>query len=280
MIVAAALREAVFRLQGVTETPQFDAALLLAHALGIDRAKLLVERNAEIDDSKRELLDSLIADRERGVPIAYLLGSAGFVGREFEVTPDVLIPRPETEHVVEAALADLRARPSGRRRVADIGTGSGAIAITIAAECEGAQVAATDVSEAALAIARRNDARYRTGVAFFAGDLAGPLLAQAPFDVVIANLPYVPSAEVPPAPNPVSYEPRVAVDGGPDGLDLYRRLLQDVPRITQPGSLLLFEAAPPTIETLSQLVADVLPSAHVEIGEDYSGLERYVRAIV
>jgi release factor glutamine methyltransferase len=280
MIVAAALREAVFRLKGVTDTPQFDAALIVSHALGIDRSRLLVERDAEIDDSKRELLDTMLLEREQGKPIAYLLGTAGFVGREFEVNPDVLIPRPETEHMVEAALADLRSRPADRRRVVDIGTGSGAIAITIAADGEGANVSATDISEAALAIARRNAARFGVQIEFIAGDLAAPLIDRPPFDIVIANLPYVPTEEVPVAPNSVSYEPRVAVDGGADGLTLYRRLLKDAARITRAGSLVLLEAAPPTIESLSQLVTEALPSSHVEIGEDYAGMERYVRAIV
>ena len=257
-----------------------DARRLLAYATASEASSFLARRDDVLSTRESERFEVAVARRERGEPVAYIVESAGFYGREFRVTPDVLVPRPESEHVAEAAIAELRSRAPQRRRAADIGTGSGILAITLACEVPDASVSASDVSGAALAIARENATTLEADdrVAFFEGDLAAPLAVRAPFDVVVANLPYVPTRDVPPSPDPVSFEPHVAVDGGPDGLELYRRLLAQLPPLLAPGAALFFEAAPPTIETLSDLVTTAFPDAHLEIGEDYAGLERYVVA--
>jgi release factor glutamine methyltransferase len=194
------------------------------------------------------------------------------------VTRDVLVPRPETEHVVEAALDDLRARRRRNLRVVDVGTGSGAIGVTLACELPELSVIATEISAPALAVARRNARRHAVEerLSFLQGDLLEPLGPNAAIDCIVANLPYVPSADVPAVPNPVAHEPLVAVDGGPDGLDPYRRLLAQLSAVAVPGASVFLEAAPPTIWRLAELVERALPSAHIEIVDDYAGLDRFL----
>jgi release factor glutamine methyltransferase len=253
--------------------------LLLAFVLECERGELLARDDAEIGDAQRMHFEALVAERARGVPLAYLVGSAGFYGRPFEITRDVLVPRPETEHLIEAALDELRAEKKTAGTVVDVGTGSGAMAITLACELPEIRVFATDVSAAALVVARRNAAAH--GVAerctFLHGDLLAPLERLMRVDCVVANLPYVPSAEVPKPPNPVAFEPLVAVDGGPDGLTPYRRLLDQIPRVVKPDASLFLEAAPTTIDPLAALVEATFPTAHISIGEDYAGCDRYVQ---
>ena len=277
--VGRALARATKRLRA-TGSAAVDARRLMTHATGWEGAALIVHRDDTIDEDELATFDASLDRRETGEPIAYIVGSVGFYGRSFVVTPDVLVPRPESEHVVEAALAELLSRPPQRRRVADIGTGSGILGLTLACEVSDAIVAASDASGVAVAVAKANAKALGINkrVKFFEGDLAAPLVSFAPLDVVIANLPYVPTRDVPQSPDPVSFEPHIAVDGGPDGLDLYRRLMIQLPSLLAPGAALFFEAAPPTIEALSDLVTAAFPNAYVEIGEDYAGLERFVAA--
>lgn len=213
--------------------------------------------------------------RAQGEPLAYITGFAGFYGREFAVTPDVLIPRPETEHLIEDAIAFLRA--SGRTAVLDVGTGSGAIACSIAAEVPSAFVDATDVSEAALAVARANAERLEVAdrCTFTLADVVNDFSKR--FDLIVANLPYIPSADVPVKPDPAGFEPRLATDGGPDGLEHYRKLLAAAPRLAAPGALLLLEAAPPTMAALRGLAEAAFPEGALTVCRDYAGLDRYVR---
>lgn len=272
------LRLAIATLRSATPTPSLDAQLLLAHAAQRDRAWLLGHARDTVDEQLEVRFASLIRRRAGGEPVAYIMGSAGFFGREFIVTPDVLVPRPETEHLVEGACSAVRSQRKTVARVADIGTGSGAIAVTLALELPGVHVYATDISAGALAVAGENAARFGAAdrVTFLEGDLATPLAPYGPFTCVVANLPYVRSADVPVMPHPVGFEPRVAVDGGADGLVLYGRLLAQLPPLLAPGASCFFEAAPDTIEPLAALVERELPRAHLEIGEDYGGLERFV----
>jgi release factor glutamine methyltransferase len=264
----------------VSASPHLEARLLVARGLDVDGAWLLAHADAAVCPDAWRAIDAFVCRRTAGEPIAYLLGEAWFFGRRFETTEAVLVPRPETELVVEAALDDLRTRARGRGtlRACDVGTGSGAIAVTLAAEMERVHVVASDVSRAALAVADRNVRRFSLGarVRLVHGDLAQPLLPLGPFDCIVANLPYVPTGDVPRRPDPVGYEPRVAVDGGADGLALYRRLVRDLEAIAAPGATAFLEAAPGTIGPLAELVCRTLPRAHVEIGEDYAGLERWV----
>ena len=286
MTVAAALAEGIGtikrgarRIRELGDSPRADAELLLAHVLGRERGWLLAHARDEMSGLARERFASLIDRRAGGVPVAYLVGQAGFFGRSFMVDERVLVPRPETELVVEAALNELRSRIRDRDARRRYRNGSGAIAVTLACELPRVAVYATDCSDGALAIARANAEAHGVAerCAWYRGDLGAPLaLVAGPLDCVVANLPYIPTRDVPPAPAPVGYEPFEAFDGGADGLVLYRRLLDHLPVLLAPGASCYFEAAPPTIDALADLCARVVPSAHLEIGEDYAGLERFV----
>ncbi len=214
--------------------------------------------------------------RRAGEPLAYITGVAGFYGRDFEVNSHVLVPRPETEHVID----DLRACADGKRTTAhlDVGTGSGAIAVTIAAELKNARVDAVDISNEALNVARRNAKALGIAdrVAFFEGDLIQPVRDRH-YDAIVANLPYVPTADIAPHPDPVSFEPALALDGGPDGLDLYRRLLATVPAMLLPGGVLYLEAAPPIVDGLVAFARAAFPNGEVTVGKDYGDRERFVK---
>jgi release factor glutamine methyltransferase len=254
---------------------------LLQAVCGIETAEVVAHPERIVTPGERARFQAFVERRAAGEPVAYIVGRAGFYGREFLVDRRVLIPRPETEHVVEAALQFARTLPGTRPSVADVGTGSGAIAITLAAEDGTLEVVASDISADALAVARAN--AQALGVAgrvrLVCGDLLAPLGAFAPYDIVVANLPYVPTGSLPVAPHPVGYEPRVALDGGADGLALYRRLLADLDTVLKPRGGVFLEAAPGTIEVLAQLARDSFPDAAIEIGVDYAGLERYLAIV-
>jgi release factor glutamine methyltransferase len=278
--VGEALDRAVRRIGG--ESAVLDARILLEAACGSERSTLFSHPERELDPQSVARFEGMLARREVGEPVAYIVGSAGFYGRVFSVDRRVLVPRPETEHLVEAVLDYLRGTPAESvRAVADVGTGCGAIAITLAAEDPRLHVAAGDCSGEALAVARLNARRLGTeGVHFVEGDLLEPLSEDGPFDVVVANLPYVPTVDVPNVPHPVGYEPRVALDGGRDGLDLYRRLLEGAESAVKRGGAIFMEAAPGTIEALAACAEASFPGAGIEIGTDYAGLDRYVVALL
>lgn len=271
--VAALLSEEVDALLASSPTPRADSALLLAYALGRPREWLIAHGDAEVPEESARRFRSLCERRRTGIPVAYLTGSAWFYGREFVVNDAVLVPRPETEHLVDEALNFIR----GAMRVLDVGTGSGAIACTIAAETN-AQVDAIDTSASAIAVASENARRLNVEdrCTFYVGDLTEPVRGKR-YDAVIANLPYVPTSDLPRPPDPTSFEPLIALDGGPDGLSVYRGLLPQLRALLNDKSLLLVEAAPPTMDSLLELVRATLSGSKIEEGRDYSGLPRYVR---
>ncbi len=281
--IAAILARGILSLAKTSTSPRADAQLLLAHALGRDREWLLANSESFLMKPQIEKFRTLCERRSTGTPIAYILGLAWFYGREFSVNDSVLIPRPETEHLVDEAVAFLRARvnldlPKALLTVLDVGVGSGAIGCSIAAEVPNAVIEGTDASAAALKVAEHNARRLNVQARckFYLGDLAGPV-GERRYDVLVANLPYIPTADVPAAPNPVGFEPRQALDGGPDGLSFYRRLLVDAPRLMRPGGLLLLEAAEPTMNGLEALATDAFPGGTIEVRSDYGGLPRYVK---
>jgi release factor glutamine methyltransferase len=273
--VAQTLAEGTALLHDSSTSPRADALLLLAHALNRGREWIVAHGDATPSQEEAQAFERLSEKRGKGVPVAYLLGSAGFYGREFLVNESVLIPRPETERLAAEAIAFIG---NQALRVLDVGTGSGAIACTIAAETH-ATVHATDISAAAIGVAKKN--AQRLGVAdrceFLTGDLTEPVKNER-YDVVVANLPYIPTAEIPGQPDPVAYEPRAALDGGPDGLALYRRLLGTLPPLLNPNALILLEAAPPTIQGLRDLMRHSLPHFTLAVCNDYAGLARYIKA--
>ncbi len=254
-----------------------DALILLAHVLERSREWIVAHGEEPIREADFSRFIECCERRRRGEPVAYIVGSAWFYGREFVVDRSVLIPRPETEHLIDEAVEFIHAR-GDTGRILDVGTGSGAVACSIAAET-GAHVDATDLSPEVLTIARRN--AERLGVSdrcrFIASNLADAVLGER-YDAIVANLPYVPTTDLATAPDPTSFEPRLALDGGPDGLSLYHELMHDVPRLINEDALMLFEAAPPTIGKLHQLTRATLANFRVSICCDYAGLARYVRA--
>ena len=208
--------------------------------LGWDRATWVIRADEDAPASFVDAYAPLIARRSRREPVAYILGRREFYGRDFEVTPDVLIPRPETELLVDAVLARVPAETFAR--VVDVGTGSGAIAVTLAAERPGWHVEAVDLSGAALRVAQRNAAAHgvKTRLTFLEGDLLAPTMGR--FDVIAANPPYVAERDKPGlVPDVGQYEPAVALFGGPDGLALPHRLIAQAADRLVPGGWLVME---------------------------------------
>ena len=216
-----------------------DAEVLLLHVLGQSRGWLFAHADDAVPDAALAAFHALVERRAAGEPVAYLTGRRGFWTLELDVTPATLIPRPETELLVELALARL---PSDAVvRVADLGTGSGAVALAIASERPRAQVVATDASEAALAVARRNAGRLDIGnVRFAQGDWLAPLAGER-FDLVVSNPPYIEAGDPHLAQGDLRFEPPSALASGADGFDDIRRIVRDARKVLAPGGWLLFE---------------------------------------
>jgi len=278
--LGSALAWATRRLDGLSETARLDAEVLLAHVLGVDRVALHICWRDALGDAEGEVYAALIERRVRHEPVAYLVGRRAFYDVELVVDRNVLIPRPETEHAVEEALSWAEAHRQRRLRVADVGTGSGALAVVLARHLHEAHVVAVDVSSVALAVARRNVARYQLDgrVDLVCGDLLTAF--SAPFDLVVANLPYVSVGELPTLSAGVTaYEPHLALDGGDDGLDLVRRLLAlPAEWLTRPG-LALFEIDPRQSHIVAKLARERYPQADVSIVPDLAGWDRIVRIV-
>jgi release factor glutamine methyltransferase len=262
--------------QAGVDTPGLDAEVLLRHLLGVDRATLFARLAEPIEPATFAAYLSLIAERARGVPVAYLTGEREFMGLPFAVSADVLVPRPETEILVEWALDWLAGRPHAT--VVDVGAGSGAIALSIAALLppgHDGSIIAIDVSGSALTIAARNRTRlgldYR--VALLPGSLLDPIAA--PVELILANLPYLRPEQI--ADNrELAAEPRLALDGGADGLALVRQLLDSAPRVIAPGGAIGLEIDPEQRLPVVDLSRAMFPTARIDVLPDLSGLARHV----
>jgi release factor glutamine methyltransferase len=262
-------------------SPRLDAELLLSHVLGTDRIYLYTHYDQPLTAAERDALRELVRRRGRFEPVAYLRGSREFFGRSFKVTPAVLIPRPETEHVVEAALNWARERGVTAPAILDVGTGSGALALTLAAELPAAQVIALDISPEALAVARDNAVALGVAerVTFREGDLYGPLPADATFDLIVSNPPYVANAVAQSLQRDVrDFEPALALFAGPEGMDVLQRLIAGVDgRLRRPG-LFACEIGEEQGERVAAALREALPSAAVEVLPDLAGLSRVALA--
>ena len=225
-----------------SESADLDAQTLLAHVLGVDRSYLFARSETILTADQTARCQTAVDRRAAGEPVAYITGAKGFYDLELRVSPAVLIPRPETELLLEEALR-LTEREAGLH-VADIGTGSGALAIAFARQRPAARVYASEISRAALEIARENAERNRAHVCFCEGDLAAPLIERGlQVDLLMANLPYIASGDLA-ALEVGRFEPRLALDGGADGLDPIRRLLTQIPSLCAEGACVLLEMAP------------------------------------
>jgi release factor glutamine methyltransferase len=251
--------------------------LLLAHVLHCDRTKLLLKRLTTVSEQAEGDFTALVAQRMAGVPVAYLTGTREFMGLPFRVGPGVLVPRPETELLVEWALSWLRSiARNGPVSIVDVGTGSGAIACAMAklVDLQRLQIVASDRSTTALDYARlnRDTLELRDRVHLVAGNLVDWL--SGPVDLVLANLPYLRPDQIE-GNRAISAEPRLALDGGTTGLDLIGRLVHDLPRVLSSGSAVALEIDPSQSEALRTIVRQVMGGTSAEFHRDLAGWDRF-----
>jgi release factor glutamine methyltransferase len=264
--------QAFFAGKGV-DAPRLTAELLLAHALRCDRVRLYLDFDKPLGAPELSAFRDLVRRRAAGEPTAWLTGRREFLGHAFRVGPQVLVPRPETELLVEAAIA--RLPPGGA--LLDLCTGSGCIAISVALARPDARVVATELSPEALGVARENAVALGARVELLEGDLDGPVAAGERFDVVVSNPPYIPAGEFSGLAREVRREPRIALDGGVDGLDVLRRIVSRAPSRLRPEGLLYLEMHETHALPLAALCV-AAGFATAEVGRDLAGLPRWVVA--
>lgn len=257
------------------DSARLNSEHLLAHLLGHKkRLNLYLEFERPLSDAQRAPLRELVRRRAEGVPLQHLLGTVEFFGREFLCDGRALIPRPETEQLVENVLKRVA---GGAAQVVDIGTGSGVIALTFALERPDWSVSAVEISTDAIALAGENRTRHGLGerVVFLEGNLLEPLTGS--FDAIVANLPYVASGEIAGLSREVQHDPPLALDGGPDGLDLVRALIADAPPLLAPGGLVALEIGHDQSDRVAELFARH-NYRDIEKVRDYQDTERFVFA--
>ena len=264
--------------KGGSTSPRLDAEVLLAHACGCQRIELYTTFDQEPAEEAKVAFRELVRRRNEGTPVAYLVGYKEFYSMQFEVNPDVLIPRPETEHLVVAALD--RAKELGPQllSVVDVGTGSGAIAITVAKHLKNCHMTAIDKSPAALAVARRNAEKHQLGadrITFLESDLLLALPVDTKFDLVLSNPPYVSQSEFEQLPPTVrKFEPQMALVSGPDGSEVIARLLVEAQLRLNPRGYCIFEFSPMLNPRLASFVGTGWEAPQVT--KDLAGLARIV----
>ncbi len=259
------------------ENGRLQAELLLAAILDIKRLDLYLQFERLLLADEVDLYRDYVRQRLQRVPVQYIVGVAAFRNLELSVTPDVLIPRPETEILVDVALQYL---PDGGR-VLDLCCGSGAIALSLAQEAVTAQVVAADISAAALKVAKANGVSHelQERVEWFCGDFFAPLADTAPFDIVVCNPPYVRHGDLACLePEVQDHEPHLALDGGEDGLDCYRRIVQEAPEFIRPGGYLLMEVGEGQSTAVAALLAQVASFSEVQTKPDLNKVPRVVIA--
>lgn len=259
------------------ESAQLDSELLLAYVLGCERVDLYLDRKRKIEADKAARFASLIERRAKREPVAYILGLAEFWSRKIKVTPDVLIPRPETEGIVELALKTVDGKQTPLS-ILDLCTGSGCVAAALAAELPDAEITVTDISPSAIEVAKENLAFAGDRITFCTGDLFGPL-HDPRFDLITANPPYIPDQDFAGLePEITKYEPIRALKAGPDGLAFSTRILKDAPALLKPGGVLIMEIGKDQAGTLKDEALKTGSFKKVDAVKDYSGIERYIVA--
>lgn len=256
--------------------------ILLRHFLKMDRARLLANLRMEMEPEDLDLFQEAVALHGKGIPVQYITGTEEFFGRVFSVNGAVLIPRPETEELVVGTMDRIHTlfgAESGLELV-DVGTGSGAIAITLKLEAPFLNVTATDISEESLNVAGENARRLGAGLQLIHGDLLKPLIAAGKkISVVVSNPPYIPVGDLESMSEVVTeYEPHHALFAGEDGLDFYRRFMEELPLVLETKALVAFEIGAGQGEAVAGLFKQAFPLAHVEIVHDINGKDRMVFA--
>jgi release factor glutamine methyltransferase len=291
--VRAALKEGMAQLRAANvPSSTLAAELLLMHALGRDRTWLYTHPEAELDASVAREYFRLIARRAAGEPTQYLTGKQEFWGLEFEVTPAVLIPRPETEHVIEVALERLGPRgikinmhtgeASPPLRIADVGTGSGCLAVALAHELPHAEIFATDISAAALEVALRNATRHRVAkrIRFLQGDLLKPVPSSpGSFDLIVSNPPYVAHDDAATLAREVrEHEPHTALFGGPSGIEIYERLVEQADELLRSAGVLVLELGYNSAQHARAILVAQRHWVNVSVTNDLAGIPRVLAA--
>lgn len=282
---APSLRECIddltrqFSAAGIS-TSRLDAELLCMHILKLSRSEICLRFDAAITEEERREIDRLAERRCQRVPLQYLVGESAFWSEDFLVTSDVLIPRPETEILLEKVFDHYKAR-NHPRLIADLGTGSGILAILLAKTYPESRVFGMDISEAALAVAARNSERHGVSdrVMLRQGDLWDALRDRSMrFDLIVANLPYIPSSELDHLQPEVKCEPKSALDGGRTGLDMVRRAVVELPHFVKSGTFVAFELGEEQGEKISSLFQELSIFRNIAIYRDYSDKERIITA--
>jgi release factor glutamine methyltransferase len=268
-----------FRERGI-DSPRLDAEILLARALSSSRIQLILDSKRQLDSHELSRFRDLVKRRRLREPIAYILGEREFYGRTFRVDRRVLVPRPDTETLVDVAL-DRTHQRSMSMRALDLCTGSGCVAITLARERPTSSVAAGDTSDEALAVARDNALRLGAyNVAFRRGDLFEAVDPASRFDLIVSNPPYIPSREIPSLPPDVrDFEPRLALDGGDDGLAIVRRIVADASVHLTPAGVLAIEVGSGEASAVKDLFEQA-GFTQVELRRDYARIERVASGVL
>lgn len=263
-----------FKQKGV-DNPRLDAEVLLSHVLGQNRLYLYVHFDQPLVEQELAAYREMVKSRVNHMPVAYITGKKEFMGLEFAVTPDVLIPRPDTEILVEAVMNRLCGIENPD--ILDIGTGSGAIFVSLLAKVPHAGGIAVDVSAPALAVGAANAARYLSGrrMDFRQGDLFSAVTG-CRFDCIVSNPPYIPDGDIPSLEAEVRREPRLALAGGKDGLDFYRRIVKESPGYVNPGGFVVMEVGIHQASAVAALAEEQHCFAVEDIIKDYGGIERVV----
>jgi release factor glutamine methyltransferase len=278
------LKESITRINSFSDTSQLDAQVLLAHILQKTRAWIIAHSEYVVKKEEQTQLEFALKKLEAGEPLPYVLGKWEFFGLEFDITEDVLIPRPETELLVEKAITWLQAHPE-KRSITDIGTGSGAIAVSIAKHIPGARILATDISPAALQVAKHNAEKFNVQdqIDFLECDLLPESkveglmsdLRLSSFDLICSNPPYIPTKTLHQLPI-FGREPTLALDGGADGLDIYRRLFKLAPDWLAPDGMILLETEATLGVQVRSLAYDMFAEVSIHLHQDLAGHDRLV----
>jgi len=265
-----------------SEEARLEAQLMLGHALGCPKIQLYARFEEVVDEEKRARFRELVKQRAAGKPVAYVLGTSEFYSMEFGVTPDVLIPRPETEHLVIETLDLLKENSTSEPvRLLDIGTGSGIIAVTLAKQSAKAHVLATDISDKALAVARQNAEKHGVSdrIEFSAGDLFAAVPSGGQFDVIVSNPPYIAQSERPMMDaHVIEHEPHEALFAEEEGTAILRRIVEEAADYLKPGGWLLLEFSPMVAKRVAQMAEGTGLYERVSIGKDLAKLDRYLVA--
>jgi release factor glutamine methyltransferase len=259
------------------ESPRLSIEHLLADTLGKRRIDLYLEFDRTLSEEELAPLREKVRRRAEGEPLQYLLGSWDFFGRAFRTDQRALIPRPETEVLVEIGLKVFRGQPNRYKRLLDIGTGSGVLAITFALECPNLEVVGSDISALALNLARENAKRYGLDdrIEWIESDLVSAVAGQ--FDFVVANLPYISTAELAELAPEVQRDPRLALDGGAEGLAVIRRAVQELPKVLTSGAFVILEVGFDQADRVDDLMT-AQKFRDISIENDYQGVRRFLTA--